>query len=357
MSSIGKSSSTVSKTSPLDISLLEYKLEQQSLPLILEHLNNNKLKTIPTNTKIIKYDLQKIIPFANFNVDSKSETENKYIFMLRSGGYYKMMEIYKIARHINPQLEVFTEDYKKANHYKYKYLYELVLTQKTNFDIDDIDFKANIRTNIKKYTDIKSDLDQKKNNVKTNWTAQINALYDEKNNLIRLNKDLYQRRQEVSKKYYESAADIRITSKKQFMEEYRLILIQTNNNKERILKINKELDLLERKVNLYLSETYKYYPTSIITIKSLTKTEYDELLGLKGGYNDEYSSSTLELSNMKNKKEYNLEYLDIDDLDGLQSMASYYKEVKDRIKKLSKKHIKKNEIIMNKDLMKELEMI
>jgi hypothetical protein len=355
MSSIGKSSSTVSKTSPLDIPLLEYKLEQQSLPYVLEHLNSNKLKTIPNNTKIIKYDLQKFIPFANFNVDLKKESETKYTFMLRSGNYYKTMEIYKVSRHINPELEVFTEDYKKANHYKYKYLYELVLTQKTNFDMDDIDFKANIRANIKKYTDIKTDLDQKKDKVKNNWSAQIKSLYDEKNALINLNKDLYQRRQEHSKKFYASPIDSR--NRKQFIEEYRIILTQTNNNKERILEINKELDILERKIHLYLSETYKYYPTSILTIKSLTKDEYDSFLGIKGGYIDEYSSSTLELSNINNKKQYKLEYLDIDDLAQLQSIASYYKDVKDRIKKLSKKHIKKNEIIMNKDLMKELEMI
>jgi hypothetical protein len=38
-------------------------------------------------------------------------------------------------------------------------------------------------------------------------------------------------------------------------------------------------------------------------------------------------------------------------------MASYYKDVKEKIKKITRKHVKTHKPIINKDLMRELEVL
>ena len=91
------------------------------------------------------------------------------------------------------------------------------------------------------------------------------------------------------------------------MNEYRIILAQSTKNQERILEINKTVEILETKASLYISETFLYNPRSVLTITTVSKGDYDSMLGLSGGsyIEDEYSSVTKELSGLNNKKEYN----------------------------------------------------
>jgi hypothetical protein len=345
--------------SPLDKEFLQYNLESKTVPRILQYLSANDLKSISNDTKIIKYDLNKFTPFSNFRVVKKSETDNKYTFLIHSGNHYKIMDIYKISKHINPELEAFTLEYKLANNYKRQHTYSLILAQKTNYDIDENEYRAELKDKIKKYTDDETALQTKKKELENKWIAEIKAYYDEKSALVNLNKDLYQRRLEVSNRYYSLPLEQKVKEKAQFMNEYRIILAQSTKNQERILEINKTVEILETKASLYISETFLYNPRSVLTITTVSKGDYDSMLGLSGGsyIEDEYSSVTKELSGLNNKKEYRLEYLDIDDLEELESIASYYKEVKDKIKKLSKKHIKLHKSVINKDLMRELEVL
>ena len=290
---------------------------------------------------------------------SKKETDEKYTFLIHSGNYYKVLEIYKIFRHINKELEAFTLEYKLANHYKRQHMYSLVLAQKTNFDLDETDYRAELRDKIKKYTDVEAMLNGKKTILENKWKAEMKTLYDEKNALIKTNKELYQRRLDISNKHYSIPSEDRLSTKSQFTNDYRTILSQSVKNQERILEINKELELLERKEGLYVSQTYLYNPRSVLTVTTISKEDYDSMLGLVGGSytDDEYSSVTRELSGLKNKKEYNLEYLEINDVEELESMASYYKDVKEKLKKITKKHVKSQKPIINKELMRELEVL
>jgi hypothetical protein len=139
--------------SPLDKEFIQYNLESKTVPRILQYLSANNLKGIPNDTKIIKYDLNKFTAFSNFRVDQKKETDNKYTFLIHSADHYKIMDIYKISKHVNPDLEAFTLEYKLANNYKRQHTYSLVLAQKTNYDIDESDYRSELSANIKKYTD------------------------------------------------------------------------------------------------------------------------------------------------------------------------------------------------------------
>ena len=359
MSSVEMSASTTITKSPLDKEFLQYNLDPKTISQILPYFQKNNLKAIPNDTNIIGFDLKKFAVYANFRVDTKKETEHKYTFLIHSGNDYRVIEIYKIFRHINPQLEAFTLEYKLANNYKRQHMYSLVLSQKTTFDLDESDYRTELKAKIKKYTDIETMLNEKKTLLENKWKAEIKAYYDEKSALIKTNKELYQRRLAQSSKYYAMSAEERLGEKEQFLNEYRTILAQSTKNQERILEINKEVELLERKEGLYVSQTYLYNPRSVLTVTKISKADYDSMLGLVGGSytDDEYSSITKELSGLKNKKEYILEYLDIDDVEQLESIASYYKDVKDKIKKLTKKHVKTHKPIINKDLMRELEVL
>jgi hypothetical protein len=360
MSSVEMSTSTtITRTSPLEKEFLQYNLDPKTISQILPYFEKNNLKAIPNDTNIINFDLKKFAVYSNFRVMSKKETDQKYTFLIHSGNYYKVIEIYKIFRHINKELEAFTLEYKLANHYKRQHMYSLILAQKTNFDLDETDYRGELRDKIKKYTEVEAMLNAKKSGLEDKWKAETKGLYDEKSALIKTNKELYQRRLSLSSKYYAIPVEERLGAKEQFLNDYRTILAQSVKNQERILEINKEVEVLERKEGLYVSQTYLYNPRSVLTVTKVSKEEYDSMLGLVGGsYNsDEYSSVTKELSGLKNKKEYILEYLDIDDAEQSESIASYYKDVKDKIKKLTKKHVKTHKPIINKDLMRELEVL
>jgi hypothetical protein len=318
----------------LDRGFLQHKLEPTSLQPILTHLNTNNLKSI-SSLKIVKYDLDKLVPYSRFMVDGKTENEQKYTYLIHSGEYYKIVDLYKISKPINPELEPFTLDYKKAKYFKGQYNYNLTLLQKTNFDIDISDDEAEIKKNIQKYTLTEKELEARKKALEDKWRAEIKSLYDEKNALIKINKDLYVRRLELSKQHYSSAEQ---GDKKSFLDSYRTILKQSGENQDKILEINKVLEVLEKKANLYLSETYFYYPTSIITITSVNKEQYDNILG--------------GLQTSVKTGGYELEYLDLDNLDDIETIQSYYKDVKERIKKLSKKHNN----VTNKELMNEISL-
>jgi hypothetical protein len=341
------------QTTPLEKPLLQYKLEKASLPIVLEHLNNNKLKTISSSTKIIKYDLDKVTPYSAFSVDGKLEDDTKYTFYIHSKSYYKVLELYKIPRHSNTDLEAFTLDYKKANLYKKQSLYNMALLEKTRFDLDVTVTENKIKENIKKYTATETELEAKKAVLEQRWNAELNALYDQKSKLIHQNKELYQARLKLSKVFYEQPKETQIEGRGKFLESYRENLEGYSANRDLIIQLNDDIELLEKKAGLYISETFFYYPTSILIITSTDKENYDAMLGSsnKVGGSLEESEELEENKKEKVKKknvDYELEYLDLDNLDDLsQSMTSNYRNIKERIKKVSKKSTNIN----NKELV------
>ncbi len=351
------------QTTPLEKPLLQYKLEKLSLPTVLDHFDKNKLKSLSTNTKIIKYDLDKLTPYATFKVDGKLEDDYKYTYYIHGKDYYKVVEIYKIPRHINTDLEAFTLDYKKANVYKKQSLYNMALLEKTRFDLDVSGTETKIKENIKKYTGIESDLEAKKAALENRWTAELKALYDKKSKLIQQNKELYQARLKLSKEFYEKSKEEQVASRAGFLDSYKENLENYTANRDLIIELNGQIELLEKKAGLYISETFFYYPTSILVIKSVGKDDYNVILesaNKVGGFMEEDEESSREskedrkeyikdsIDRDKKKVDYELEYLDLDNLeDNSESMTSHYRNIKERIKKITKK----NKNIRNKELV------
>jgi hypothetical protein len=351
------------QTTPLEKHLLQYKLEQASLPIVLDHFNKNKLKSISISTKIIKYDLDKLTPYSAFIVDGKLEDDNKYTYYIHNKDYYKKIEIYKIFRHVNTDLEAFTLDYKKANVYKKQSLYNMAVLEKTRFDLDVSKTESKIKENIKKYTSIETDLEGKKAVLEGKWKAELKALYDQKSKLIHSNKDLYQARIKLSKSFYEESKEKQMEGRIDFLDSYRENLVVYTSNRNKIIELDGEINLLERKAGLYISETFYYYPTSILIITSIDRENYNTMLESStkvGGFVEESELEELEelddskkvpLHNEKKKNiNYELEYLDLDNLeDCSESMNSDYRNIKERIKRITKKstNIKNKELVTN----------
>lgn len=339
------------QTTPLEKPLIQYKLEPTSLPIILEYLNKNKLSSISSNTKIIKYDLDKITPYSTFSVDGKLEDDEKYTYYLHKKDYYKVIEVYKIPRHINKDLEAFTLDYKKATYYKKQSLYNMVLLDKTRFDVDVTSTEDKIKVNLKKYSDTEAELEGKKAVLENKWNAELKSLYDQKNKLIHANKELYQSRLKLSKEFYQQSKEQQLENRSDFLEKYRMNLNNYSTNRDSIVELNNQIELLETKAGLYISETFFYYPTSILIIKSLDKEIYNNLVKDSKKVGGGIVSDSDSMISSKKKVEYELEYLDLDNLeDQSNSMSSYYRNIKERIKKVSKK----NKDINNKELFKNI---
>jgi hypothetical protein len=337
------------QTTPLEKPLIQYKLEPTSLPIVLEYLNKNKLSSISSNTKIIKYDLDKIIPYGTFSVDGKLEDDTKYTYYLHKKDYYKVLEVYKIPKHINRELEAFTLDYKKATYYKKQSLYNMVLLDKTRFDVDVTNTEDKIKANLKKYSNTEAELEGKKAVLENKWNTERDSLYDQKNKLIHANKDLYRSRLKISKEFYERSKEQQLETRAKFLENYRINLTNYSTNRDSIVELNDQIELLEKKAGLYISETFFYYPTSILIIKSLDKDIYNTLV--KDSKKVGGGSDIENMISSKKKVEYELEYLDLDNLeDQSNSMSSYYRNIKERIKKVSKK----NKDINNKELFRNI---
>jgi hypothetical protein len=337
------------QTTPLEKSLIQYRLEPTSLPIVLEYLNKNKLSSISSNTKIIKYDLDKITPYSTFSVDGKLEDSTKYTYYLHKKDYYKVVEVYKIPKHINTELEAFTLDYKKATHYKKQSLYNMALLDKTRFDINVIDTENKIKANLKKYSDTEAELEGKKAVLENKWNAERDSLYDQKNKLIHANKDLYRSRLKISQEFYGRSKEQQLETRANFLEDYKTNLNSYSKNRDSVVELNDQIELLETKAGLYISETFFYYPTSILIIKSLDKETYNSAVkdSTKVGGNIDIENTI----GSKKKVEYELEYLDLDNLeDQSNSMSSYYRNIKERIKKVSKK----NKDINNKELFRNI---
>ena len=85
------------------------------------------------------------------------------------------------------------------------------------------------------------------------WNDERASLYSDRKGLIHRNKEIYDQRKTLSNSFYALSEETR--SKKEYIEECRTLLQESEENKNSILEINQNIDLLDRKCNLYLSET------------------------------------------------------------------------------------------------------
>jgi hypothetical protein len=121
-----------------------------------------------------------------------------------------------------------------------------------------------------------------------------------------------------------------------------------SDNRYLIVQLNDDIELLEKKAGLYISETFFYYPTSILIITSTDKENYDAMLGSSTKVGGSLEDSEVKGGNKKKDVDYEIEYLDLDNLEEIgESMNSDYRNIKERIKKISKKstNIKNKELV------------
>ncbi len=298
-----------------------FKIEAISLSNLLLHLNENQMKTLFSNknisnvikTKLRSYSLAKITTITN-NIS--------YLLQDLKKDSYAQLTITNSSKHINPELEVFTLDNKIYKEAMNNYGYNLTLLKNTYFDKDITEDEQKLQQSREQSYQQEIEIKQKKQALVNKWNEEREGLYAERKSLITRNKEIYDQRKILSNSFYELSKETR--SKKEYIEECRTLLQESEENKNSILEINQKIDVLDRKCNLYLSETYFYVPLSEITIQSISKEKAAELLSKKGG----------------KYKNYDIEFLEILDTDNYLESSSakrYYHTLKNNIKKISKK--------------------
>lgn len=311
-----------------------YTIETKPLSNLLLHLNTNQLK-LAFSDKTIPNDIKtKIRPYSNATVTPISNT--LYLLQDSKKDIVAQLTISQTSKHVNPELEVFTLDqtaYKEAID---NYGYRLTLLQNTYFDKDITQDEKKLQQSREQSYRQEMEIKQKKQALVDKWNEERTSLYADRKSLIHRNKEIYDERKTLSNSFYALSEETR--SKKEYIEKCRTMLKESEENKNSILEINQKIDLLDRKCNLYLSETFFYYPLSEIKIQSISKEEAAELLSKKGGkYNN-----------------YDIEFIEALDSEPLEdkSVKRYYYTMKNNIKKMSKKDKTKSKT--NRQLFQEL---
>jgi hypothetical protein len=243
-----------------------------------------------------------------------------------------------LSKHINPELEIFTLDNKMYKEAMNNYGYKLTLLINTYFDKDITSDEQKLEQVKEKYYQYETEANRQKQLLIEKWNEQRERLYADRKSLISRNKELYDERKKLSKTFYSEEKETKL--KKEYIEEIRTSLQESETNKNSILEINRMIDVLDRKCNLYLSETYYYNPLSTLTIESISKEEATELLSKKGG---KYKNYDIEF----------IEGLQAESVEDNSVVKRYYYNMKNNIKKLSKKGKTKSKT--NRQVFQELQ--
>ena len=311
-----------------------YTIETKPLSNLLIHLNTNQMKlvfsdrTIPNNikTKLRSYSNATVTPISN----------TLYLLEDSNKDITAQLTISQTSKHVNPELEVFTLDHMAYKETMNNYEYRLTLLKNTYFDSDITQDEKKLQQSREKSYQQDIELNQKKQVLIDKWNDERASLYSDRKGLIHRNKEIYDQRKTLSNSFYALSEETR--SKKEYIEECRTLLQESEENKNSILEINQNIDLLDRKCNLYLSETFFYYPLSEITIQQISKEQVAELLSKKGG----------------KYKNYDIEFIESLDTEPLEdkSVKRYYYTMKNNIKKMSKKDKTKSKT--NRQVFQEL---
>ncbi len=313
-----------------------FTIESSSLSNLLLHLNENQMKTMFSNKNISNDIKTKLRPYSSAKI---TIITNNTVYLLQDSkkGITAQLTILQTSKHVNPELEIFTLENKMYKEAMNNYEYRLTLLKNTYFDKDITQDEERLEQLKKQYQQQEIEIEQKKQLLIDKWNIEREKLYADRKSLILRNKEIYEERKKLSTTFYSSSEETR--SKKEYIEEIRTLLQESEQNKNSILEINQNIDVLDRKCNLYLSETFLYQPLSEITIQLITKEEETELLSKKGG---KYKSYDLEF----------LEALESEPLDN-SVVKRYYYNMKNDIKKLSKKGKTKSKT--NRQVFQELQ--
>jgi hypothetical protein len=294
-------------------------IETNPLSNLLLHLNTNQMKlvfsdrTIPNNIKT------KLRSYSNATVTAISNTV--YLLQDSKKDTTAQLTVSESSKHVTPELEVFTLAHREYKETMNNYGYRLTLLENTYFDRDITQDEKKLQQLREQSYQQEMEIKQKKQALIDKWNEERASLYADRKSLIVRNKEIYDQRKTLSNSFYALSEETR--SKKEYIEECRTLLKESEENKNSILEINQNIDLLDRKCNLYLSETFFYYPLYEITIQPISKEEAAELLSKKGG----------------KYKNYDIEFIEALDAEPLEdkSVKRYYYTMKNNIKKMSKK--------------------
>jgi hypothetical protein len=270
-------------------------------------------RTIPNDIKT------KLRSYSNATVTAISNTV--YLLQDSKKDTTAQLTVSESSKHVNPELEVFTLAHREYKETMNNYGYRLTLLENTYFDRDITQDEKKLQQLREQSYQQEMEIKQKKQALINKWNEERASLYADRKSLIVRNKEIYDQRKTLSNSFYGLSEETR--SKKEYIEECRTLLKESEENKNSILEINQNIDVLDRKCNLYLSETFFYYPLYEITIQPISKEEAAELLSKKGG----------------KYKNYDIEFIEALDAEPLEdkSVKRYYYTMKNNIKKMSKK--------------------
>ena len=318
----------------LESRMSSYTIETKSLSNLLLHLNTNQLKQVFSDKTISNEIKTKLRIYSNATISPISNI--LYLLQDSKKEITAQISISESSKHINSELEVFTLEHVTYKDVINDYQYRLTLLKDTNFDKDIIQDEEKLQLSKEQSRQQEVILKQKKQLLIDKWNEERASLYADRKSLINRNKELYDQRKTLSNSFYALNEETR--SKKEYIEECRKLLQESEVNKNSILEINKNIDVLDRKCNLYISETYFYNPLFKIMIQSISKEEASELLSKKGG----------------RSKNYNVEFIEGNNTElslGDDSVKRYYYTMKNNIKKISKKD--KSKLKTNRQLFQE----
>jgi hypothetical protein len=299
-----------------------FNIESTSLSNLLLHLNENQMKMVFGNKNISNDILKKLRPYSSAKVITITNNKS-YLLQDLKKDTIAQITISHLSNHINPELEVFTLEHRTYKEVMDNYQYNLTLLKNTYFDKDIVQDEEKLQKSKQLYHEYDIKKKSEKKSLENKWNEERESLYSDRKSLIIRNKEIYDQRKTLSNSFYELDKSLsKNTTKKEYIEQCRILLQESEENKNSILEINQKIDVLDRKCNLYLSETFFYTPLSEITIKSITKEEAALLLSKKGG----------------KYKNYDIEFLEGLETEPLEDKAikRYYYTMKNNIKKVSK---------------------
>jgi len=294
-------------------------IETNPLSNLLLNLNTNQMKLVFSDRTIPNDIKTKLRSYSNATVTAISNT--LYLLQDSKKDITAQLTISQSSKHVNPELEVFTLAHREYKETMNNYGYRLTLLENTYFDRDITQDEKKLQQLREQSYRQEMEIKQKKQVLIDKWNEERASLYADRKSLIHRNKEIYDERKTLSNSFYALSEETR--SKKEYIEECRALLKESEENKNSILEINQTIDVLDRKCNLYLSETFFYYPLFEITIQPISKEEAVELLSKKGG----------------KYKNYDIEFIEALDTEPLEdkSVKRYYYTMKNNIKKMSKK--------------------
>jgi len=319
-----------------------FRVDVSTLEQLLPYFKNNRLKSLGSST-ISPYVLQQLAPCINNEVIGSLEDETRYFFLLDHESSPIEVTIRKKlpADRIDSDISPFDMEDEIVRVNRKQATYVDTLLHMKQFDLDIKKDTTRLQDELQHLKQQEESIKGEKEKVISLWNGQRAQLYEQKGSLIQQNKQLYQQRLELSSAFYGLAPEEQASNRSEHIKRYRISTQEANRNKDDILDVQKHIDVLERKIHLYETNTYFYDSRPTISIRVISITEKDAILSGMGGNAYRFISK-------KKGGEYDLEYVDMD-VEEDATMESYYEQIKKKIKKMNKENQ-----LSNRELVKQL---